>query len=454
MRFLFTTLQFQESDFYGRVTERLGERGHEAVHVTFSRRAAEDLRARGFVTWCLPEVMAGLPAFDVAEEVARIEALYDTPSLRDIYKTDWPCYERSEAWCLERTVRHFLALERIYDEAAPDVVVPEVGSETIRTATHLIGLQRGIPVLFLFYTLFPEPLRLYRDTMHAPIVTDEDIVALGPAEREKIEAFIAEFTVRRTPIRRYRRSRITPQTLRDFARHLRVNRAEPDNEYLVPSTFVSGYVRQRARELSAKRLYTKRSGRPYAYFPLHVTDDYKIKRVIPHCVDQAAIIEQVADQLPQGYDLILKEHPMSLGRNSLAMLRRLARIPNVRLVEPYTSSHDLMRDAEAVIVISSTVGLEALMYDKPVLTLGQPFYANAGVTLDLDSFAGIREAVPQVVREWRPDHERILQFLHAAWAKCYAGTPVLVDRSDANAVLVAASLDDAAREHVREPVAG
>ena len=21
----------------------------------------------------------------------------------------------------------------------------------------------------------------------------------------------------------------------------------------------------------------------YAYFPLHVTDDYKIKRIIPHC---------------------------------------------------------------------------------------------------------------------------------------------------------------------------
>ena len=46
----------------------------------------------------------------------------------------------------------------------------------------------------------------------------------------------------------------------------------------------------------------------------------------------------------------------------------------------------------------------------------------------------------------QPPHERILRFLHAAWGKCYAGSPVLVDSSDENAELLAASLDDAARD--------
>ncbi|HEY3188373.1 MAG TPA: hypothetical protein VGJ70_12925 [Solirubrobacteraceae bacterium] len=453
MRFLFTTLQFHESDFYGRVSERLVARGHEAVHVTFSRRAARALRRRGLVAHCLPDAMRELGRVDVGSEVARIEATYATPSVRDIYKTDWPCHGRDEAWCVERTVRHVLALERIFDAEAPDVLVPEVGSETMRTATHLIGLERGIPVLFLFYTLFPDPLRLYRNTMHAPIVTDEDIRPLEAHEREQIEAFIAEFTTRRAPIRDHRRPRVNAQTLRDFARHIAVSASERDNEYLRPSRFVTGYARERTRAVAARALYAPvRADRPFAYFPLHVTDDYKIKRVIPHCVDQASIIEQVADALPQGYDLVLKEHPMSVGRNSLAMLRRLARIPNVRLVDPYTSSHDLMLQAQAVVVISSTVGLEALMYDKPVLTLGRPFYAGAGVTMDLDSFAGIREAVPAVLR-WRPDHERILRFLHAAMRRCHPGAPVLVDRSDANAERLAGSLDAAVRDDAREPVA-
>jgi hypothetical protein len=97
-----------------------------------------------------------------------------------------------------------------------------------------------------------------------------------------------------------------------------------------------------------------------------------------------------------------------------------------------------------VVVISSTVGLEALLYEKPVLTLGRPFYAGAGITLDVDSFREIRTAVPELLR-FRPDGERIARFLHAAMRRCHSGAPVLVDRSDANAAALAGSLDRVAR---------
>jgi capsule polysaccharide export protein KpsC/LpsZ len=136
---------------------------------------------------------------------------------------------------------------------------------------------------------------------------------------------------------------------------------------------------------------------------------------------------------------------MSVGRNRLALLRRLKRIPNARLVKPHTSSHDLIRRAEAVVVISSTVGLEALLYGRPVLTLGQPFYGGYGVTIDVDSFREIREAVPAVLR-FQPDRERILRFLSAAMRACHPGKPVLVDDSQANAVVLAGSLDAAVRQ--------
>ena len=130
---------------------------------------------------------------------------------------------------------------------------------------------------------------------------------------------------------------------------------------------------------------------------------------------------------------------MSVGRNSIALLTRLRKRRNVRLVEPRASSHDLIRNAAAVAVISSTVGLEALLYEKPVLTLGQPFYAGYGITVDLDSFAEIREQVPALLR-FRPDPERIRRFLHAAMRRCYPGKPFLVDSSPENAVELARSL--------------
>jgi hypothetical protein len=441
MRFLFCTLQFDESDFYGRVGRELERGDHEVAHVAFSRRSARRLGGH-----CLPDVMARLGPLDVEAEAARIERTYETPSLRDVYRTDPPCRGRSERWCVERTVRHFVALERIFDEVRPDVLVPEVGSETMRTAAHLIGLQRGVRVLFVFYTIFHNPLRLYEDTMHAGIVPLEEVRELSDAERKEVERFIADFTARDTPIRRYRAARATFKTGRDFARHVIVRATqERDNEYLVPGRYLANYVRENSRAALLRRFYEPvPAERPFVYFPLHVTDDYKIKRVIPHCVDQSSLIEQVADALPQGYDVVIKEHPLSIGRNSIGMIRRLTRLPNVRLVEPRTSSHELIQRSRAVIVISSTVGLEALLYGRPVLTMGQPFYSGYGVTLDVDSFRELRAKVMEVLT-FEPDRERILRFLHASMRSCFPGAPVAIDPSQENARRLAASLDAAAR---------
>ena len=450
MRFLFTTLQTYETDFYGRVGSELQHRGHEVSHVTVSRQAARLLREQGFEARCLPDLVreAGVPP-DPAAEVRRIEASYEMPHIRDVYRADAACAGRPEEWCIGRTVAHFRALERAFDLIEPDVVVPEVGNETLRVAAHLIGLARGIPVLFLLYTIFPDPLRLSVDTLHAPIVDPAEVRGLSAAEAEEVEAFRHEFVARAQPIREHRRVRVEPRRARVFAGHVRRRLTEDrDNDYLQPGRLLRTNAGEWVRARAARPFYNRLdSERPFVYFPLHVTDDYKITRIIPHCADQTSLVELVADALPPGHDLVLKEHPMSVGRNSLALLRRLQRRRNVRLVPPGTSTHELIRRSEAVSVISSTAGLEALLYEKPVLTLGQPYYSGYGVTLDVDSFAELREKVPELLR-FRPDPELIRRFLHAAMRGCLPGAPVLVDRSEQNAVALAGSLEQVAAQAV------
>jgi len=450
VRFLFTTIQFDEADFYARVSERLrDEHGHEVAHVVVSRHAARAMRARGLPAHCLPELTAREGGYDRAAEIARIEATYDVPSLRDIYLADPASDGLAEAAAVERAIRHVRAIERVFEMVAPDVLVPEVGSETMRTVAQLVARERGVDSVLLFYTIFPRPLRMFLNTTHAPIVDAGEVHPLAGEERAEVEAFVAAYTARAQPTVPHRRARVTPGKLREFARHVVVRTThERDNEYLRPGRFVTGFVRQKLRAGAARRLYAPVAAgdRPFVYFPLHVTDDFKVKKVIPHCVDQAYLIRQVASALPQGYDLVLKEHPASIGRNAAPMLRGLAAVPNVRLVDAHTSSHELMRRAAAVVVISSTVGLEALLYARPVLTLGRPFYAGYGVTIDVDSFADIRRAVPAVLR-FTPDGERILRFLGAAMRSTFAGAPAGVDASDANAATVASSLHRALSEH-------
>ena len=289
------------------------------------------------------------------------------------------------------------------------------------------------------------------DTLHAPIVEQEELRELSPEEREEVEAFKRSFTERAAPIREYRRWPVERRRAELFLDHVRRKRGEDaDNEYLEPWRLLGTNIAETVRARAARPFYDDLAAvRPFVYFPLHVTDDYKIRKVIPHTEDQASLVEQVADALPPGYDLVLKEHPMSVGRNSLALLRRLRSRSNVRLVPPHTSSHELIRRAEGIAVISSTVGLEALLYEKPVLTLGQPFYSGYGITLDVDSFRELRAKVPELLR-FRPEPEAIVRFLHAAMRRCVPGAPVLVDRSEANAVRLAGSLEAAAKAALAE----
>jgi Capsule polysaccharide biosynthesis protein len=446
MNFLFASIQTFESDFDGRVGAELTRLGHEVDHVTVSRRSARRLREQRYRASCLPDLIAELPPHDVEEEARRIEEQYRLGTIRDVYRTDPPSESRSEEWCVARTVAYFLALERLFDEVRPEVLVPEVGTELIRTVAHHVALRRGIPTFFLFYTIFPEPLRLYVDTMHAPIVSPEEVRELSPEERAEVESFISDFTARRMPIRPHRRVRPTRERMRNAVAYYRARLGEDrDNDYLVPWHWTVEHVRGWVRAVAARPLYRPpRRGRPFVYFPLHDTEDYKIKQVIPQFSDQASIVEHLADSLPPGFDLVLKEHPQSIGQNPLGLLRRLQRGRNVILVHPRTSTHDLIEQASAVAVISSTVGLEGLLHAKPVLTLGRPFYAGQGVTLDVDSLAELRASVPKL-RHFRLDRERVIRFLHAAMARCRPGAPVLVDRSDENAVTLARTLDEAAR---------
>jgi hypothetical protein len=388
----------------------------------------------------------------VAAETSRIEHQYRLPTIRDVYRADPPSEGKPEDWCVRRTVLHFRAVERLFDEIRPDVLVPEVGNELIRAVAHHVALDRGIPTLFLFYTIFPQPLRLYVDTMEGSIVPPEELHPLSDEERAEVEAFIADFTARARPIRAPRRLRTTLPRLRR-AREYIAARFGPDrdNLYLRPGRWALNHVLSWGRFAGAHTFYGQlRRDRPFVYFPLHMTEDYKIKRVIPHFSDQASIIEQVADALPPGYDLVLKEHPLSIGCNPLSLLYRLRKRDNVVLLHPHKSSHELIERSAAIVVISSTVGLEALLYSKPVLTIGSPFYAGYGVTLDVDRLAQLREYIPALLT-FRPDRETILRFLHAAMRHCYPGAPVLVDPSDENAAVLARSLDSVART-LRRPV--
>jgi hypothetical protein len=94
-------------------------------------------------------------------------------------------------------------------------------------------------------------------------------------------------------------------------------------------------------------------------------------------------------------DLIVRAHPAEIvpkfrtrGRIVQQIEERFAPLPsNVRLIGPDSaiSSDTLRAMASLNLVYCSSVGMEAVIADQPVLICGNPYYARKGFTIDVES---------------------------------------------------------------------
>jgi hypothetical protein len=90
--------------------------------------------------------------------------------------------------------------------------------------------------------------------------------------------------------------------------------------------------------------------------------------------------------------------PSQESKEKLAdLVRALALPPNVRLVPSAApvSSYALIEAASVVMVYTSTAGLEAALYGKPVLVAARVYYARRGFTREVDDAAGLGTLLEQ-----------------------------------------------------------
>ena len=96
-------------------------------------------------------------------------------------------------------------------------------------------------------------------------------------------------------------------------------------------------------------------------------------RSMPY-VNQTALIEMLSRVLPYGYTLYVREHPHWPKTYPYSYLKKCKAYPNVRLLSPNISIHDVLRGSRGVIVYNSNTAIEALMHGKPVLSFASNLY--------------------------------------------------------------------------------
>ncbi|MEO0361347.1 MAG: hypothetical protein AAF322_09565 [Pseudomonadota bacterium] len=81
-------------------------------------------------------------------------------------------------------------------------------------------------------------------------------------------------------------------------------------------------------------------------------------------------------------ELLIKAHPETVSGRKRGHFSAADAGGRVRLIDRPTNPWDLIEGARAIYVVSSQVGMEALIAGRPVRCFGMPFYAGWGATED------------------------------------------------------------------------
>jgi capsule polysaccharide export protein KpsC/LpsZ len=125
-----------------------------------------------------------------------------------------------------------------------------------------------------------------------------------------------------------------------------------------------------------------------------------------------------------GYKIIVKEHPSSLGYRPAGYYRKIEDIPNILLISPRVDSHSLIKNADAVIVLSGTTGWEALLHKVPVISFGESFYNDSGLANRCKNYNELPDILDKIKRTRNEDNdydEAIKKFVAALHEQTYEG---------------------------------
>ena len=74
-------------------------------------------------------------------------------------------------------------------------------------------------------------------------------------------------------------------------------------------------------------------------------------------------------------------------------------MPNVKLIDPWISISELIKNSKAVTVITSTTGLESILWNKPVIVFGEVFYNIYPFVHKINNITKLPELIKSAIGE-------------------------------------------------------
>jgi len=138
----------------------------------------------------------------------------------------------------------------------------------------------------------------------------------------------------------------------------------------------------------------------YIFVPFQVHDDSQIILNSPNIRTMEELVEVVDKASKELYELgrrdiyfVFKEHPVDLNRIDYSGLKEKYKNNKQLVFLSSGNTNELINNSMAVITVNSTVGIEALMKSKKVITLGNAFYNIEGIVEHCDELENLSKSI-------------------------------------------------------------
>lgn len=348
-----------------------------------------------------------------------IEKKYNIPSLHSFY---FPHFYYRMRYCnyenfydlsnhsenkilFKKTIEIFQVIELFFRENNVNFTIQNLGGELLRRVIYNHNKRNHIPNIIISHTPIPEHFVLISneigiwnglDIRSYEEISDEDI--------KKAKKFIREFRNKGSVVKL--KTNESKGIISNLFENLFSKRK-------ISKSLINKYLNYLFKHYSYQKFYENVNlDDKYLFFPLHYHAESRLTLRDPHCWRQEFIVEYVARSLPEGYKLYVKPHPEWPLDYPKEGIKLMSSISNVRMVKPEYNSVELIKKSEAVVLINSTAGFEALIHNKPVISFGTEFYTNLGLTYDVTDLRKLPKIINEALNNCL-EPKRLISFVDA-----------------------------------------
>jgi hypothetical protein len=436
-----TTLAEYQTVFWIAVAQALRNAGVDVFICAFDDRSAEILAARGVPGARMASSAAALDATAFAAKMAD----YGIDNVNLLFSHERITFQiRHDASLRGKFLRDLAAVEAVLDrltaEGRRPIMVQELGGFLSVIASFYAARRRALDSWFIEPSFFRGRLFFLRNAFHAYRVARPVATEVSPEVARYLEDTLArqaivvpskdrhQYRSALSKVVDWRNARRLVEKLYD--KHVLGKRQEFEHI----GTYVRLHLEMALNAIRMQSLYTPLEvAGPIIYYPLHVPADMALTLRSPEYLDQLALVDYVLRILPQTHRLAIKEHPAQVGAVSATRVRALLRrYDSLVVLPPSANNYKVLAAADAVISVNSKSGAEALAVGRPVLVLGDAFYADWEVVHRVDALRELAPLLRRALAQGRPDAQAVRRYFQNVWEQSAPGELYVQDPGNVN----------------------